>query len=130
MHRALQEINRPEPPRTPVQPSAPDDVAFIDALVAAVRAWHADAATPRTLEVAAGASSFRRLLAYGALERLRLGEGGGAGFFVEKVGDFPNSALRLTRASAAECRAHEAAARQARIDVVTVSKPPPVRPVA
>ncbi|KAL4459112.1 hypothetical protein ABPG75_013977 [Micractinium tetrahymenae] len=112
----LAAVDRPQRERSEVLVRRPEDVAFVQATVEAVKGWLQG--EEATLELAPG-NPFQRLLQYQELRRPQFGAADPPGFYVEKVENEDKLAvLRLTRASALEVAAWEAEQRRKRIDAI------------
>eukprot|EP00892_Ulva_mutabilis_P009389 jgi/Ulvmu1/6822/UM031_0026.1 len=89
---------------------------LIEDTQATVTAWHAG--SDATVTVARGSRPAERAFAYQALEELQLGDEGSPGFYAEKVGDGPDVALLVTRATKAQLEGRERQQRQERLDTI------------
>lgn len=114
--RKLSFLDRQQRERPEVLVRKPEDIAYVQAVVAAATEW-LQGGEPQ-LELPPG-NAYQRLLQYQELRRPQFGVQHPPGFYVEKVDQaegFP--VLRLTRASSAEVAAWEADQRQKRIDAI------------
>lgn len=113
----LAAVDRQRPERSEVLVRRPEDVAFVQATVQAVKEWLQG--EEATLELAPG-NNFQRLLQYQELRRPQFGAADPPGFYVERVEREGDGAvvLRLTRASSEQVAAWEAEQRRKRIATI------------